>query len=83
MGDSLGNSVGSVLQEIDAIQSYVDSLDSSVNPSMVGVDLPAIREGENCDEILTRIEYQMKGLLKLADRIKKGYVRFRWETATL
>ncbi len=79
----MGDSVGSVLQEIDAIQSYVDSLDGSVNSSMVRMGIPARREDESCDEILSRMEYQVKDLMYLADRIKKGFVRFPKEAATL
>ncbi|EKX36129.1 hypothetical protein GUITHDRAFT_145950 [Guillardia theta CCMP2712] len=78
----MGDSVGDVLREIDAIQAYVDSLDGSVGSSMARFGMPAGDEDENCDAILTKMEFQMKDLMDLAYKIRHGFVRFPAETAT-
>ena len=79
----MGDSVGAVLEEIDAIQAYVDGLDGSVNPSMARFGVRPGGEVENCEEIVTKMEYQVKDLMTLAYKIRHGFVRFPREAATL
>ena len=75
--------MGDVLREVDAIQAYVDSLDGSVNPSMALIGMRARSGDGDCNEILTKMEYQVKDLMTLAYKIRHGFVRFPREAATL